>query len=68
MVEYFWFETGTISEQKIENELKFHRDMNNSRYMIDNLSMNAGDEIKIHYWIFYDGDTEIQTIELKDVD
>lgn len=68
MVEYFWFETGTISEQKIENELKFHRDMNNSRYMIDNLSMDAGDEIKIHYWIFYDGDTEIQTIELKDVD
>jgi len=36
--------------------------------MIDNLSMNAGEEIKIHYRVFYDGQTEIQTIDIKDVD
>lgn len=68
MIENFWFEPGTISTWKVENELKFHWDMNNFRYMIDNLSMNAGEEIKIHYRVFYDGQTEIQTIDIKDVD
>ncbi|MCK9466717.1 MAG: FG-GAP-like repeat-containing protein [Candidatus Absconditabacterales bacterium] len=68
MIENFWFEPGTISTGKVENELKFHRDMNNFRYMIDNLSMKAGDEIKIHYRLHYDGQVETQKIEIKDVD
>lgn len=68
MIENFWFETGTISSDKVENQLKFHRDMANARYMIDNLSMRAGDEIKINYRLFYDWETQINNIELKDID
>ncbi len=67
MIENFWFEPWTISTGQVENELKFHRNMINSRYMIDNLSMKAGDEIKINYRVFYDGDVQTSTIDIKDV-
>jgi hypothetical protein len=67
MIENFWFESGTIAADMVENKLKFHRNMANARYMIDNLSMKSGDEIKINYRIFYDGDTQTSKIELKDI-
>jgi len=68
MIENFWFTSGTISPEKVENELLFHRDLNKGWYMMDNLSMNAGDEIEINYRLYYDGDIKTQKIELQDVD
>ncbi len=68
MIEHFWFDTWTsISEYTIENELEFHWDMVNSRYMIDNLHLSAWDEIVINYRLTYDGDVQTSKIEIKDV-
>jgi hypothetical protein len=53
MIENFRFEPGTISSNKVEKELELHRNMINARYMIDNLSIKAGEEVKINYRVFY---------------
>jgi hypothetical protein len=68
MIEHFWFESWSIDEYKIEDEIEFHRDMVNSRYMIDNLKLSNGDEVKIKYRIIYDGDIQTNKIEIKDID
>lgn len=68
MIENFWFTTWSISSEKVENELIFHWDMDNARYMIDNLSLNSGDTVEINYWLYYDGDISTNQIEIIDVD
>ncbi len=68
MMEYFWFDTGSISEYEIENELEFHRDMVNSRYMMDNIIMSAWDELRFNYRVTYDEDVQTSKIEIKDIE
>jgi hypothetical protein len=67
-IENFWLESNIIATQRSESGMKFHRDMQKSRYMIDNISMQAGNEIRINYRVFYNGETETHKIDIKDVD
>jgi|GEM_PF-5798876 len=67
MIANFWFDIGSVSEYQVEEEMKFHWDMDNSRYMVDNIIMDQNDEIVLNYWVYYDGDVQTQKIELDDV-
>lgn len=67
MIENFWFEEW-VDQDMIDNELIFHWDMVNSRYMIDNINMDEGQDIVIKYWVYYDGDVQTNKIEIQDID
>ncbi len=67
MMEHFWFDTGSISQDTVENELKFHRDISKARYMIDNIILSAWEELRFNYWATYDGDVQTNKIEIGDI-
>jgi len=67
MIENFWFESGTVTPDQVNNVMKIHRNLDNARYMIDNIWMKSGDIIKIHYRLYYEW-TDIMNISLKDLD
>ena len=60
--ENFWFDPsyiqrGYITSWQIEDiTWNIHRDLDNARYMIDNINMNRWDRLKFSYWLIYNND------------
>lgn len=59
MFENFWFDHSYVDSWLItlwqidDMTGNIHRDLDNSRYMIDNIHMKAWDMLKISYWLMY---------------
>ncbi len=68
--ENFWFDSsyiqrGYITSWQIESMTEnIYRDLDNARYMIDNINMRRWDRIKFSYWLIYN-DSPVMDIEIN---
>lgn len=71
-LKYFRFDSwyvqnGKITTEQLEDMYRnSHRDLDNARFMLDNIHMKAWDSLKFSYWIVYNNDSIIN-INIEDM-
>ena len=67
--ENYWFDESYVSNWYITSwqiqDLDIHWDLDNARYMIDNIHMNRWDKIKFSYWLIYNNTNSIMDISIE---
>ena len=67
-LENYWFDESYVANWYITSwqieDLDIHRDLDNTRYMIDNIHMKAWDKLKFSYWLIYNNPDSLMDITI----
>ena len=67
-LENYWFDGSYVTNWYISSwqieDITMHRDLDNARYMIDNIHMKAWDKLKFSYWLVYNNPDSLMDISI----
>lgn len=67
-LENYWFDESYVTNWYITSwqieDITIHRDLDNARYMIDNIHMKAWDKLKFSYWLIYNNPNQVMDISI----